>query len=339
MKILFTEEDGYIHNRARYMRGGLIKNYHHVKATADYEHIPDADIWFHGISHLPEIKDFSPLYKKLENFNGQLILFQNNDELEFNVERVPENLINKAVMILRNTWPSNVSNIHPIVRNRTGFLNPLLKPDKAVAGNELAKRTTVVSFHGAATGYGESTRIDALRMLRNAGIPFNGGIFSSPLVPVKPPEDLLISPIKRKEYLRILGDTQISLALHGYNPLTFRLFESFSRRCLVIAQDLSDIKFVDCGLKSGVHYVSVNKNLSDLVEKVSYYMDHLDEAQKIADAGFIHFRKYFQFSGVDIPQTLYNEILKTWPNIELGKGPFSLITLALRLVLPLIHSL
>jgi hypothetical protein len=339
MRIIFTEEDACMHIRARCMRGGLIKNYHKVKAIADNEDIPDTDILFHGISHLPERKNFSNLYKRLENFKGKLVLFQNNDELEFNVERVPESLINKAVVILKAIWPSDNSKIHPLIRNKTGFLNPFLKPDRAIAGKDLKKRSVKISFYGAATSFSQYTRVEALRMLRNAGIPFEGGLCRDSTIPVEPPEDLLKPSIKKNDYLSLLGDTQISLALHGYNPLTFRLFESFSRRCLVIAQDLSDIRFVDCGLKPGLHYVSVKKDLSDLVERTRYYIEHLDEAQKIADAGFNHFRKYFQYRGVDLPQPLYKEIVKTWTGIDIKQGAFTPMALGFRLILPLIHSL
>jgi hypothetical protein len=84
-------------------------------------------------------------------------------------------------------------------------------------------------------------------------------------------------------------------------------------------QDLSAICFAGCGLAAGRHYVAVKRDLSDLVERIRHYLDRPDEAQAIADAGFARFRRHFMFSGVNMPPTLYR--------------------LAVRLILPLIHSL
>lgn len=339
MKIIFTEEDVYIHRRARYMRGGLIKNYHHVKTVRDYSNIPDSDIWFHGISAIPGWKDFSFLYEKMESYKGKLVLFQNNDGLEFNVERIPESLIKKTVMFLRNTWPSDNSKIHSLIRDRIGLFNPFVNPGNSAAGKDLVKRSINVGFLGAATRFCEFSRVNALQILKAAGISVFGGIFRAHKSTDEIPEELLTPQIKKKDYLRSLGDTRISLALHGYNPLTFRLFESLSRRCLVIVQDLSDIKFADCGLTPGVHYVVAKKDLSDLTSLVKYYLENHVEAQRIADSGYDFFRKHFQYSGVALAQSLFEDITGTWGKLEMKEGKVTPVTLLARRLAPYIKSM
>jgi spore maturation protein CgeB len=105
------------------------------------------------------------------------------------------------------------------------------------------------------------------------------------------------------------------LALWGNCPLTFRFFEGLSRRCLVLAQDLSGLRFASCGLTPGVHYVAVKSDLSDLIEKASYYSSHCKDAQVIADAGFAHFKNYYAFRGVRYPAALFDEIAASWKGL------------------------
>jgi len=339
MKIVFTEDDGMVHERARYMRGGLIADYHSVKVLKKYDSHVEADIWFHGLSHLDDVP-FTPwVIDGLEKFKGAIVFFQNDDHNGFAVDKIPKPLLDKSKMFLRNVWPSDITCIDSRIVNRTGLFNPLLKPNIAKAGKQLSERKHQVSFIGAATGDTTFDRVFALNLLKNGGIPFWGGLIHSDLVNVDIPTSLRCDQVSLKEYFGTMEETAISLVLYGYNPLTFRLFESFSRRCLVMAQSLDCIRFADCGMKDGVHYVKVLKDLSDLVEKIKYYTGHSDEAQQIADNGYKLFKEYLRFSGVNLPFLLYKEIVGTWMNIGLRSGSFSPLKLALKAALPLIKSL
>ena len=339
MRILFTEDDGSVHNRVRYLRGGLLRNYHHVKVIREFPKVPVGDIWFHGLSHLPEIPFPEIIQEQLEKFKGKVVFFQNDDHSQFAINKIPQSLRMRASQYLRNVWPSDSQSIHPQTDQKRGLLNPLLKPNSAKAGKDLRFREHKLSFYGAATGGKMFNRIDAVQIIKDAQLPFLGGVFKSHLVPVDIPEHLLVKTLPPEMYMNVFENTQVSLVLHGYNPLTFRLFESFSRRCLVVAQDLNEIWFADCGLIDGVHYVSVKKDLSDLVERVTYFQNHLKEAQAIADAGFNHFKKYFQFSGVNLPQPLFKEIVGSWKNIQLPRGSVTPLKYTVRCMLPFIHSL
>lgn len=340
MKFIFTEDSGSVHERARYMRGGLLRNYHKVKTINEPICDINADIWLHGLSHLPGIQISEKTIERMEQFTGKIVFFQNDDNCDFAVEKIPLNLANRACQFLRNVWPSDEAAINPLLRDKTGLLNPLLKPNVSLPGRELKNRPIPISFFGAPTSGPNYTRIDALRMLKKAKIPLLGGLFqcSNPEVP-QAPEDLLIQPLSLKKHMETIENSRITLALHGFNPLTFRFFEGFSRRSLVIAQSLSCIRFADCGLADGIHYVATTLDLSDLVDKISYYSSHPDEAQQIANAGHEHFKKYFCFQGVNLPQPLYNNIIATWKNIEVKPGSITPFSIAIKIALPMIHSL
>jgi hypothetical protein len=321
------------------MRGGLIRNYHQVKVMKEFSNVPDADIWFHGLSNLPKNPFPQIIQEQLDKFKGKIVFFQNDDSSQINIDKIPQSLITRTTIYLRNVWPSDPQLIHSSVCQKRGLLNPMVKPDSARAGKNLKFREHKLSFYGAASGGTKFNRLNALQIIKDAQLPFLGGIFKRPEYTADIPEHFAVDILPLKVYKDILGNTQVSLVLHGDNPLTFRLFESFSCRCLVIAQDMSEISFADCGLKDGVHYVCVKKDLSDLVERILYFQNHLDDAQAIADAGFNHFKKYFQFNGVNMTQPLFNEITKTWTNLNIPQGQINPFSLAKKWALPFIHSL
>jgi hypothetical protein len=338
MRIIFTEEDGITHTKARYLRGGLLRNYHRLYFLRRFEHVPAADHWFHGLCHKAEIPFPDQVRKAMERFNGGIVFFQNDDRLDFAVDKIPPALRDRAQLFLRNVLPAGTENIDASIRDRTGLLNPFLKPNSARRGPELKRRSCRLSFYGAPTSGKRFTRIDAVRILRKSGLPFTGGLYPIPELP-PPPGDVSIDRLCPKEYRRVLSDTRIALVLHGYNPLTFRLFECLSRRCLVLAQDLTGIRFADCGLTAGRHYAAVKQDLSDLEERVRYYLGHPDEAQDLADAGYELFRSHFAFSGVNLPQPLYLEIVRSWKGLDMPQGRRTPRALLVKWLLPCIHSL
>lgn len=338
MKILFSEDDGMVHDRARYLRGGLLRNYHQVRLVKDFSKVPEADLWLHGLSHLPDHPFQESVQNAMKSFSGAIAFFRNDDGIDFAIDAIPDELRKRTACFMRNVWPSDLGGFAQEIREKNGFLNPILKPHRAHAGKQLANRACPVTFFGAPTGTGRFTRIDALRLIKQAGLPFTGGLYENRVDP-SPPSDLAVTALGTREHLRLLSDARISLVLHGNNPLTFRFFESFSRRCLVVAQDLGCVRFADCGFTAGVHYVAVKHDLSDLVDRVEYYCDHLDEAQKIADAGFRHFKECFEFSGVNLPQPLYRQIVGSWKNISVLPGRATPYSICVKLLLPFIHSL
>lgn len=340
MKILFTEDNARTHHRARALRGGLIKNYHNVITLHSTDSIPSADLWFHGITSDSNEPLSEKIQSSMEDFKGKIVFFGNDDSLSFPLDRIHLSIQKKASLFLRSVWPSDHNKIDPNIREKTGFVNPFLKPTKLMPGKQLKDRPFHTSFFGAPLTKSQFTRINALRMIKAAGFNFKGGLYKNAFEVVEPPEDLLIKELPLNQFMDTLKNSRLNFVLHGNNPLSFRLFESLATRSLAIVQDLSSIKYLDCDLKAGIHYVSIREDLADLVEKTDYYLKNLDEAQQIADAGFKHFKKMFHYTGVDLPQPLYERMTDTWKVADFQKrsSPTPL-SLFLSLSLPYVHSL
>jgi hypothetical protein len=107
----------------------------------------------------------------------------------------------------------------------------------------------------------------------------------------------------------------------------------------VVAQDLSGLRFASCGLTPGTHYAAVKGDLSDLVEKITYYQSHADEAQAMADAGFAHFKDHLAFAGVRYPAALFDEITASWKGLLKPVHRPDVLSLVLARLLPFINSI
>lgn len=343
--IYFTGEIAGVMNRSRFLRGTLVGHGYRV-----YKKIPDhldapRSIWFYGLGD----DDVVPLIDarmrdRLERFKGKLVFFKNDDNVAFTLDHLPDTLIEKAHLFIRNQWPGGLAGVHPRILAKTGYSNPLIKANAVGRGKELQKRSIPIIFYGARTGMDnigpeKNCRIEALRMIKRAGLPLRGGLYQLDAIPMLPPQDLLVPKISQSAHNRLLADTKICLALWGFNHLTYRFFEGLALRCLVVATSLSSLSFLDCGLTPNRHYVEIKPDLSDLIEKLEYYLQHLSEAQAIADEGHRHYKKYFELSGVTLTDSLYHEMTKTWHGL-LNDIPVSYVrSRVARMILPFVKSI
>ena len=86
-----------------------------------------------------------------------------------------------------------------------------------------------------------------------------------------------------------LGNSRIGLNIFGFGFDTVRYWEIPAHGAMLLAERLPiDIphNFVDG--ESAVFF----DDLSDIEQKLAYYMEHLDEAAAIAARGHTHFMKY-----------------------------------------------
>jgi hypothetical protein len=75
------------------------------------------------------------------------------------------------------------------------------------------------------------------------------------------------------------------------NDVNMRLWETLSTGSFLLTNDIPELKNIeDYGLKAGIHYVAYN-SLEDAVKKAKYYIEHDEEREKIAEAGYNQFLK------------------------------------------------
>lgn len=318
MILYFTFSNSNSKNRSKYLRGALIRNGCNVKRCLP-ENLNDSDsIWFHSVSHLENSPIESDIIKNMRAFKGKIVFFQNSDELDFMLSNVPDDLAEKASLFLMNHYYEDTSLIPKAIINKLGFVNPIIKPMKPHYGKPLDKRNNNIIFYGAKTGFPNSMdvsnpRINAVNILKNANFGFKGGLINQNNFPV--PVKYQTQAIPQKTHDLMLRDSKICLALWGNCPVSYRFFEGLAYRCLVLAQEIEHVKFASAGLIEGKHYISFKSDLSNLSDKVKYYLMNLDEAQEIANAGYKHFIENFAYSGVNLPQPLFNEIINSWKGI------------------------
>jgi hypothetical protein len=151
--------------------------------------------------------------------------------------------------------------------------------------------------------------------MRASGLPFEGGIVPSDEPLYETDHELIVSKVSTNQHARLLANAKLCLAPWGNHLLTYRLFEGLAARCLVLAQSIRRTTFIDGGLEPGRHYVEIAADLGDLTDKASYYLEHLDEAQRIADAGHRHFKQYLASRGLIVSQYIFDETVSSWGKI------------------------
>jgi len=93
-----------------------------------------------------------------------------------------------------------------------------------------------------------------------------------------------------KGYLEMLSSAKINIVARGHGMDSVRRFESVTFSGLVLADKLPLITPND--YENQKHIVYYKNDLSDLVEKIVYYLEHEEERKKIGEAGREHTFKY-----------------------------------------------
>jgi len=93
-----------------------------------------------------------------------------------------------------------------------------------------------------------------------------------------------------KDFLEHIARSKIALSVRGHGRDTCRRWETAAYETLVMICDPGII--IPNDFEDGKHCVWFNKDLSDLEEKICYYLEHDDERIKIAKAGKEHLMKY-----------------------------------------------
>jgi hypothetical protein len=96
--------------------------------------------------------------------------------------------------------------------------------------------------------------------------------------------------VRYSRFLREVASARLSLHLPGNGPFTHRVAEFLGLgTCMVSLRFATELHVP---LVPGKHYVEIADDLSDLQEKVHFYLAHEDERNRIAAEGREYFDKY-----------------------------------------------
>jgi len=96
--------------------------------------------------------------------------------------------------------------------------------------------------------------------------------------------------VRYSHFLREVAAARLSLHLPGNGPFTHRIAEFLGLGTCMVAVRLATELHVP--LVPGEHYVEIAEDLSDLREKIYYYLAHEEERARIAAAGRAYFDRY-----------------------------------------------
>ncbi|MEM1367349.1 MAG: glycosyl transferase family 90 [Cyanobacteria bacterium P01_H01_bin.15] len=182
------------------------------------------------------------------------------------------------------------------------------------------RKEAKVYFIGQNSGLWHQSRLRACQLLADViAIPSVLGLCSGPTpqhaVPPEFHSDVRLPyEIGRYRYL---------LSLWGNHPFNPRLFRGLETGALVFHQEAPDIVDLHSRFfKPYEHYVPLQPDLSDLLEKLDYYLTHQTEARQIAEQGQHFWQANFQISEpYQIPELIWQSFVQQ-PEIQRFRAEF-----------------
>ncbi|MCU1447987.1 MAG: hypothetical protein JWP02_157 [Acidimicrobiales bacterium] len=178
-----------------------------------------------------------------------------------------------------------------------------------------------IYFRGHFTGdqTAANARARACRLVQDVGLPANVGI----LAETTPPDVAAHVPVKDPDPLHVMARYKFVLSLWGNHAFNPRLYRGLEGGSLVFHQATPTIQLLEDGLlEPGHHYVEVAPDLSDLVDKLDYFLRHPVEARTIAEAGH---QAWMESLFVSAPYTVSDVIWERFtsqPNWHDFRGTF-----------------
>lgn len=101
------------------------------------------------------------------------------------------------------------------------------------------------------------------------------------------------SRLTKKEFRAELADSKLCVSPFGWGEVTDRDFEIVLHGGALVKPDMSHVETEPDIYEAGRTYIPVRWDGADLAETCAYYLQHLDEAQRIADAAYQAYEAYF----------------------------------------------
>ncbi len=171
-----------------------------------------------------------------------------------------------------------------------GYSNPkIVAGGYPVTGNDYYKY-----YQRFRARYGKQRRIDVVGRF---GFEFQAQIRRKGIALLSQATDLnyvgRTGKVRYARFLREMASSRLSLHLPGNGPFTHRVAEICGLGSCMISPRFTTQLHVP--FQPGVHYVQVEDDLSNLVEKCRYYVAHDEERQAIAAAGRELFDRYLHY--------------------------------------------
>ena len=256
------------------------------------------DMWIYDLTswYCPK----SVLIEKLESYKGPMICICEGDGADFCLHRSTDKIIEKTDLFMRNTLFTNLERYDARIRNKL-FLSTCYisnSQDFKTTKVPFKKKKQRTIFTGSLTGFSEKgnpderlCRIKVPMALIAAGVPcvYRVHGFEPSLKKefdeLVPKEYLTSVTLSRDDFVKEMSNSMIILAMRGNYHTVNRFFEGQASGGIVFATKFRDqADFYGHG-EPNVHYVEIEWDGSDVVEKTKYYFDHLAESEMIARNG------------------------------------------------------
>jgi len=277
-------------NRSRELFRTMIKAGHQIVPYNSQ----DVDILIAGA--LPPQEHTRPYVQMIMGYDGPLFLSSLDDGTKFKTDNLPEALLDRCRGFIQMFWASDWN------RNRQIIINPFIRQ---IPITPLLSKKPQICFYGLATGpVKNNIRIETCRILKKYPW-FKGGIVGNP--PGAQPRDwadVAIQSLPHNKFLQATNESRGTLALPGYNPLTYRFFEALATKSVAITYGLdewdktgnrNDFRWLNL-LEPGVHYVAIKPDLSDLVAQCEQILSDNRYATSIAEAGYKRYCHYYHLN-------------------------------------------
>lgn len=261
----------------------MMRNGHRVFTSGE------ADVWF--VDCIWPHKIPRQTIEEMIAYKGEIVLISLGDLNIFKLDGLPDELIDRVSAFAKIQWENDLTSYDLRVTNRMVTFYPFLIGGLPCPSNVESR----VCFFGLPTGAEkteDNLRIRACRILKDQTWFVGGLVGQEGGADPRDISDLETPALPRGDYLRIMSKSLMSLCLPGNSPLTYRMFESLGVGSAVISCCLEDVRWLN-RMEPGVHYFSVEPDLSDLLETCEKAVHDNTQAKKIALAGYALHTDYY----------------------------------------------